>query len=821
MIRQSARSSVLLAAFLLLHTPPSFGNSSVIDGQENADVGLETVLIEGHGGDSQHAIVVPRQESDVEIIIDGVLDDDVWQELPVHDEFYVTDPDTLERASLRSQWRLFYTDRGFYVAAHCEQDTEFLVERLSARDLGFLNRDYVSFTLDTSGEARYGYWFQLNLGGSRSDGTIQPERQFSDSWDGAWYGETARTQSGWSAEFFIPWSIMSMPQVEGERQMGIVMQRRIAYRDERYGYPPLPFTKPKFLSGFQKMILGDVNPRQQLSFFPQLSSTYNAMADSTTGQAGLDVFWRPSTNLQVTGTANPDFGTVEADSVIINLSAIETFFPEKRLFFLEGQEIFNPSGGGGGFNGGSSARLLHTRRIGQRPFVPELPSDVDFDYEQFGQPSDLLGASKATGQVGNLRYGVLTAFEDDTTFYGNHDDDGERVGVTQSGRDFGVVRALWEQSNGDYKGFGFMSTRLEHPSIQASTHSFDGSYFSETGKVRFQSLLFISDIDGTENGYGGSLELDYAPRQGVTHQLQFDSFDDELNLNYMGYLPRNDFNKVEYQYKVRKTSERFKESDTEVRIERAVNGVGQVIDAALQLEQDFTFNNNTRFRVRTRYYPGFYDDRNSFGNGTFFEDSTARLELRFSSDSARRFYYSLSSEYRTESFGGASLNGGTFVIWRPSDRMTMHASLFYNNRDNWLLSQGDRRFTAFRSESWSPRFGTDLFITAKQHLRMDLEWRAIKARENTFYLLPLDDTRLTQVDDPAPDSLDDFAISRLNMQIRYRWELAPMSDLFLVYSKNANLPGAIGYGFADQFSRTFDHPFSEGLVVKLRHHLGT
>ena len=819
MIRLSARSSVLIAACLLLYSPPSFGKASTSEEPSEPSIGLETITIDGHDGETQQAIVVPHEASDVDIVIDGVIEEGVWQNLPTHEEFYVTDPDTLERAPLRSQWRFFYTDRGFYIAAQCDQDTKLLVERLSARDLGFLNRDYVSFTIDTSGEARYGYWFQLNLGGSRSDGTIQPERQFSDSWDGAWYGETARTPTGWSAEFFIPWSIMSMPQVEGERQMGIVMQRNVAYRNERYGYPPLPFTKPKFLSGFRKLALGEIDPHQQLSFFPQVSSTYNAMADSTKGQAGLDVFWRPSPNLQVTATANPDFGTVEADQVIINLTAIETFFPEKRLFFLEGQEIFSPTGGGGGWSGRSSARLLHTRRIGQRPIFPVLPDDTDFDYEQFRQPSDLLGAAKATGQVGSLRYGVLTAIEDDTAFYGMLDE--ERVAVHQSGRDFGVVRALWENSNGDYKGLGFMSTRLEHPTIQASAHSFDGAYFSDSGKVRLQSLLFVSDIEGTDNGYGGSFEIDYAPRQGVTHQLQYDSFDDEINLNYMGYLPRNDIDKIDYQFRMRKTTDRFKERDTDFRIERAFNGAGQVIDASIRFEQDFTFNNNTRFRVRARHNPGSYDDRNSFGNGTFFEDPRSGLELRYSSNSARRFYYSLSSEYRTESLGGANVQSGSFLIWRPSDRMTMHASIFYSNRDRWLLFRGDRQFTAFASESWSPRFGTDLFITAKQHLRMDLEWRAIKAHENAFYQLPVDDTRLVEVDDPSPNTLDDFAISRLNMQIRYRWELAPMSDLFIVYSKNSELPGAIQYGFAEQFSRTFDHPFSEGLVVKLRHHLGT
>ena len=818
MIRLLARSSVLFAASLLLPTSNTLGNSSTNEANSATADELQTVEIRGHDGELQRAIVVPRYLNDVDVVIDGSIDETVWLELPAHDEFYVTDPDTLERASLRSQWRLFYTDRGFYVAAELEQDPELLVERLSARDLGFLNRDYVSFVLDTSGEARYGYWFQLNLGGSRADGTIQPERNFSDSWDGAWYGETARTQTGWSAEFFIPWSIVSMPRVDGERQMGIVMQRRIAYINERYSFPALPFTKPKYLSAFQKLAIENINPRQQLSFFPQVSSTYDAMADATTGQAALDVFWRPSTNLQVTATAQPDFGTVEADSVIINLSATETFFPEKRLFFLEGQEIFDPSNGASGW-GGSSNMLLHTRRIGQRPYTPSLPAGADFEWDQFRRPTDLLGAVKATGQVGNFRYGALTAFEDDTTFYGTLDS--ESISVTQDGRDFGVVRALWERSNGDYKGIGFMSTRLEHPAVSASTHAFDGSYFSESGKVRMTSQLFISDVQDEDDGYGGTLALNYAPRQGITHEFEIESFDRQLNLNHMGYLARNDMDKLDYDFRVRRFSDRFKEIDTGLSIEHAVNGEGQAIDSSLRLWQDFTFNDNTQLRLRARYRPGMYDDRNSFGNGTFFEPSTSRLEVRYSSDSSRRFYYSFSSQYGTESFSGSNVAGGTFLIWRPSDRMTMHTSIFYMNRDSWVLFRGDRQFTSYISESWSPRFGVDLFVTSKQHLRMDLEWSAIKAHEDAFYRLPDDDTRLTSIDDPNSEFADDFAISRMNMQVRYRWELAPMSDLFVVYSKRAALPDALRYGFADQFTETFGHPTSEGLVVKLRHHLGT
>ena len=813
------RSSLLLATCLLLLPSIATVAGQPITIEPESISGLRTIQIQGNDGRTQSAIVVPREASDVNIHTDGIVDESTWRELSAHDEFYVTDPDTLEPATLRTEWRLFYTNRGLYVAVMCEQDPETLVERLSARDQGFINRDYVSFVLDTSGEGRYGYWFQLNLGGSRSDGTIQPERQFSNSWDGAWYGDTARTQEGWSAEFFIPWSIVGMPRNDGERQMGIVMQRKVAYLDERYAFPPLPFTKPKYLSAFQKLLLRDVTPRQQLSFFPQVSSTYDSMANETTSQAGLDVFWRPSTNVQLTATVQPDFGTVEADSVIINLSAIETFFPEKRLFFLEGQQIFVPTNRSDVYSNDSRVMLLHTRRIGQRPIYPELPEGASFDAAQFSRPSDLLGAAKATGQIGGLRYGILAAIEDDTTFFGNGT--GEAVTVAQSGRDFGVVRALWEKSNGNYQGLGFMSTRMSHPSVQAKTHGIDGHFFSNSGKIKLESQILMSDIEGRDNGYGGYVSLDYAQSQGITHEFAFDSYDDSLNLNYVGYLPRNDFNGFNYEFRAKRLSDRFKESDTRFSLEHALNGADEVIDSAIRLRHEFTFNNNTRFRVSARYRPDSYDDRNSFGDGAFLREGTSEVRIRYSSNSSRRFYYSAQTSYQTESLGGDKVSGGTFLIWRPSDRLTMNANVFYSNRDSWLLYQGDRRFTAFRSESWSPRLGMDLFVNAKQHVRMDLEWQAVKAHASTFHTLPLGTKKLIATDDLTADGSDDFALSRLNMQIRYRWELAPMSNLYVVYAKRASLPDALAHGFTDQFSRTFDHPLSEGLVVKLRHHFGT
>ena len=284
---------------------------------------------------------VQRRESSVDMRIDGRLDEAAWQDLQAHDDFRVIDPDTLEPASLPTEVVLFYTDKGLYVGARMTQDPDTLVEYLSGRDQGFLNRDYFSFTLDTSGEGRYGFWFQLNLGDTKSDGTILPERQYSSSWDGAWRGATARSDEGWSAEFFVPWSLVNMPKANGTRTMGIFAQRKVAHSDERHAWPPLPWTKPKFMSEFQQLALSEVSPRQQYGIIPYASAGYDRFGGGTTRRSGVDVFWRPSSNFQLTSTLNPDFGNVEADDVIVNLANYETFFPEKRPFFQKGQEIFH------------------------------------------------------------------------------------------------------------------------------------------------------------------------------------------------------------------------------------------------------------------------------------------------------------------------------------------------------------------------------------------------------------------------------------------------------------------------------------------------
>ncbi|MEQ8953432.1 MAG: DUF5916 domain-containing protein, partial [Gammaproteobacteria bacterium] len=389
------------------------------------------------------------EEDAVNITLDGVLDEAVWQQIPTFDGMRVIDPDTLADVPYRTDIRVFYTEQGIYVGVINHQPPGTLVARMTSRDT-FLDRDGFVVSLDPSGQGLYGYFLRLNLGDSLTDATVLPERRFNMQWDGSWDGSTQELPdgAGWSAEYYIPWAMMPLPQVAGDtRQIGFYFERQIGHLGgESWATPALPRTVNQYISAFQRFELRDIEPRRQLTFYPFAAADFDAIKNDSNAKVGSDIYWRPTTNTLLSATINPDFGTVESDDVVVNLTAFETFFPEKRTFFLEGQDIFNTTpragsgsfgrgggggppggGGGGGFGGPGSSpmSLLNTKRIGGAG-IYDIPDDVTVVDTDVSAPTDLLGSVKYTGQIGNWQYGTLFAVEDDPELEGTLDD-GTRV----------------------------------------------------------------------------------------------------------------------------------------------------------------------------------------------------------------------------------------------------------------------------------------------------------------------------------------------------------------------------------------------------------
>ena len=782
-------------------------------------------------------IVVERFDN-AEVRVDGVLDEAVWSEVTGYDNMTVTEPVTLERAPLRTVSRFIATPRGLYVGATLEQPADKLISRLSARDQS-LNRDAYGVVIDTSGEGLYGYWFTVNLGGSVQDGKVAPERSFSTEWDGPWISDTAVTEDGWSVEMFLPWSMMTMPVEADERTMGFWVQRKVAYVDQRYGWPALPFTSPKFMSALNTMAVPGVQPKQQWALYPYLAGGADGIREETKSRAGMDIFWRPTSSLQITAAVNPDFGAVESDDVVVNLSAFETYFAEKRLFFLEGQEVFistpraesrqSSTRGSGGRRAPSTftrepITLMNTRRVGGAATHVSIPDGISVSGVERSKPTDLLGAVKVVGEVGNFRFGSLAAFEDEVEFRGTLDATGDEVTVRADGRDFGVLRGIYEGEAGTgRRAIGYLGTVVDKNTSRAHTHGIDTHLRTKTGRFTWDAQTLYSSVDGTQGG-GILNDFRYVTKGGILQSMSLDYLDDSIDISDFGFIRRNDEMALNYnlfKMQSRGLPDHLRQRRRGIFVAASANTDGLLTRGVFSYFDVLTLRNNSDLRMFWNVYGPAWDDRNSRGNGIFRTDPRLTGSFSYGTDSAKPFSYSIQAGFQGEDTGDVSYSADLGFTWSPTPRFSMDLDFSYMRRDEWLLYTGGTNLTTFDARNLRTNFAVDYFVTARQQLRLTLQWIGIGAEERAFFTSPaVKGDLIARVKDPA-DGVDDFTISRLTAQLRYRWMLGPLSDLFVVYTRGSNLPNRTAADFEDLFRDALEEPIVDALVLKLRYRFGS
>jgi hypothetical protein len=769
--------------------------------------------------------LVPRmlklEEDEANIRLDGRLDEAVWQRIPVIDGMRVISPDTLAPASLRTETRIFYTERGIYVGVMNHQDPSTLVARMTSRDTR-LERDGFVINIDPSGEGLYGYMMRVNLGGSKTDGTILPERQLNMQWDGSWDAETSVVEGGWVAEFFIPWSMMALPQVAGDtRLIGIYTERQLGAMNETWSFPALPNTVNEFLSAFHRMELQDIEPRTQLTFYPYVSTTYDGIRNETDLRAGAEIFWRPSSNTQLAASIYPDFGNVESDDVVVNLTAFETFYPEKRAFFLEGQDVFNTTPRTQGARGpGGPTTMLNTRRIGSAAIFG-VPAGVRTVATDLSAPTDLLGAVKFTGQSGSWRYGTLLATEDDMEIPG-YQADGTRVKLESEGRDFVVGRLLYEDTlSGGRRSIGWMGTSVSHPDIDAVVNGIDMHFFSADTRWVVDTQFVHSDVNDV-TGQGAFADVIFQPQRGRQHRVAAGYHDDTLELNTLGFLTRNDFVHLDYNYTRNESNvEGLRSRSTSIFSFNQWNTDRDVVRQGVFATRNYTYLNNHSAMFSGRYYHRRVDDRLGRGSGKFRVPGRWQAVVNYETDPARPIRYSLNFDANQEDLGERWLTTTAGVNYRPIDNFSLAVELAYADREGLLVYRGAGRYTSYEATQWSPKVNMDYFITARQQLRFSMQWTGLKAFENKFLLV--DPTRIGYLQEvPKPNlASDDFTISRMTFQARYRWEIAPLSDLFVVYTRGGNVPGNFFDDYTGLLQEAWAEPVVDTLVVKLRYRFGS
>jgi len=353
-------------------------------------------------------------------VIDGRLTDEVWAAAEVLSDFTQVDPDEGQPATERTEIRILYDDTALYVGARLfDRQATKISRRLATRDADG-DADRIVVYLDPMHDRRTGAMFQVTASNVQSDGVLYNDTWTDTSWDAVWQSRVTVDAEGWSAEMRIPLSQLRFTGAD-RQTWGLNIARFIRRNNETSWLQMVPKSETGLVSRMVDLSGFDgLKPARRLELLPysagrtefitpQRSGDPFNDGSRTFGSAGLDMKWGLTSNLTVDATVNPDFGQVEVDPAVVNLSAFETFFPEKRAFFLEGAQILGNFGRLGandfwGFNN-SDPQLFYSRRIGRSP---QLQASGDFVDPP--RATTILGAAKLTGKTsGGWSLGLLEA----------------------------------------------------------------------------------------------------------------------------------------------------------------------------------------------------------------------------------------------------------------------------------------------------------------------------------------------------------------------------------------------------------------------------
>ena len=440
------------------------------------------------------------------VVIDGRLDEGAWQDTPSVTRFTQRDPVEGGLPSESTWVWVAYDDRALYVAVRLwDSRPDSIVAQLVRRDVSTASDRFFLY-LDTYHDRRSGYYFGVTAAGVLMDGTLFNDSQSDASWDGVWDAQVRRegtpgaSGSGWTCELRIPISQMRS-RAGAEQVWGINFKRCITRRNEVDYLVPLPKKASGFVSRFPDLVGFAPGRRgRDVELLPYVTGKaeylvhepgdpFNDGSRYTPG-IGADLRAGVGNNLTLNATVNPDFGQVEVDPAVVNLSDVESYFEEKRPFFTENARIFSfgQEGAASYWNlGWPAPRFFYSRRIGRAP-----QGGVPGEFQDVPIATHILGAAKLTGKPSEgFDFGMLQAVT--SREEARYQQDGlESSAAVEPLTYYGVARGL-KQLRGGYDGLGIMTTlaqrRLADDGLtdamnrQSLMAGLDGWHFLDRRKV--------------------------------------------------------------------------------------------------------------------------------------------------------------------------------------------------------------------------------------------------------------------------------------------------------------------------------------------------
>ena len=340
-------------------------------------------------------------------LIDGIIDEKIWETVEWSGDFIQREPYDDEKPSQETSFKILYDDNNLYVAIRAwDTEPDKIEKRLTRRD-GF-EGDWVAIGIDSYYDKLTCFSFAVNAAGVKIDITITNDSYMDDTWNPVWYVKTSTDSLGWLAEMQIPFTQLRFAEKE-EHVWGLQVMRWLFRKEEFSTWQHIPVESAGWVSMFGKLHgVKGIKPKHEVELIPYIMGDIERFEKEegnpfATGKkygysAGVDGKIAVTNDLTLNFTVNPDFGQVEVDPSEVNLTAFETFFPEKRPFFIEGNNIYNfkLTEGDGPL---SSDNLFYSRRIGRRPHY--YPETEDNEYSDQPDYTTILGAFKLSGKTRN------------------------------------------------------------------------------------------------------------------------------------------------------------------------------------------------------------------------------------------------------------------------------------------------------------------------------------------------------------------------------------------------------------------------------------
>jgi len=720
------------------------------------------------------------------LTLDGNLTEAVYKNPPITN-FTQKIPDEGKPATEDSEIWITYDDDNLYFSANFLDSSPETIDRNLMRRDNIISSDWLWIYMDPYNDERTGYFFAVNAGGSIADGTLYNDGWMDDSWDGIWESKTKINGDGWTVEIKIPFSQLRFHESDN-MVWGINLNRDIKRNVENSFLVMVPSTESGFVSRFADLVgLDGIKSKQRFEVLPYIVQKAQYL-DHDSGDPfykgnqyktaiGADIKIGLGSNFNIDATINPDFGQVEVDPAVVNLSAFETYFQEKRPFFIEGQHLFRFGSGGAnnnwGFNFGNPT-LFYSRRIGRSP-SGDVPGN---DYVDYPRETRILGAAKLTGKIDDTwSIGGLSAATERT--YATTSIDGIKADhEIEPFNHFGVVRTKKEYNEGRQSiGAIFTSTNRDlrtddlsnNLAKNAFTYGIDGwSFLDSAKKYVLTGYIAGSNISGTKEALQNIQEKPYRyfQRPDATY-MTIDSNITSLG----GYYTRLMLNKQEGNFYINSAfgvvSPGFENSDLGFQwMADKING--HTVLGYRWYEPDSTFR---RKFIYLSHFESYDFEGNNINNGLWmrgylqflnyyslginasynFEDYTKRLTrggplakdpseyyLGFSieTDNRKDIVFEFDAGYENNDLKEEYLNILASVEWKPSSQITLSIGPEYTKRKSrrqWISSFDD----PFAANTYNTRyvFGNIDQETVSANIR--LNWTITPKMSLQLFMQPL------------------------------------------------------------------------------------